>query len=288
MEESRRDIVKQLALAVAGSLITLLLITIWGWISAGGAVRWLGGVDQEQLDKAKAAIESTLEERLAGLRGMSQPQLEEAIAALKEKALTEIEDQKAKIFLELERERKEIERVKAVLEPLPPGTVIASVLEPKLFLSEGREEKWRLADASAIPPGSKYGTLVANASIASIDRLPDLRGVFLRGLNTGRKDGREDPDGDNRKAGDYQGVATKRPNKAFTGVTVESGEHSHGFDGARHYDSGAGGHARAKPKGQRRTTHPAGKHRHNVEITRGGDKETRPANVSVYFYIKIN
>ena len=184
------------------------------------------------------------------------------------------------------------EAKKGVLDPLPPGTIIASVLKPELFLTNGREQKWRLADASSIPPNCEYSNILQNmnndVSIASTDRLPDLRGVFLRGLNAGRNDGKEDPDGDNRLAGTYQSAATGRPNEPFIGSTDTSGVHQHDFNAARDYTSGAGSHARAKPSGHTAQTEVAGEHQHQVTITDGGDNETRPANVSVYFYIKIN
>jgi hypothetical protein len=93
---------------------------------------------------------------------------------------------------------------KNITDQLPVGTVIASVLEPKIFLSEGRNKKWHLADNSAIPIDTKYKKLVKNASIQDHDRLPDFRGMFLRGLNVGRDDGKEDPDGSKRIAGSYQ------------------------------------------------------------------------------------
>ena len=68
---------------------------------------------------------------------------------------------------------------KNLVDQLPVGTVIASVLEPKIFLSNSNNKKWHLADDSAIPLDSSYKGVVANANIAKKDRLPDLRGVFL-------------------------------------------------------------------------------------------------------------
>ena len=178
------------------------------------------------------------------------------------------------------------------LDPLPPGTIIASLLEPGVFLN-GRTKKWRLADASRIPPGRllelvKEGTLKLNDELMSSDdtRLPDLRGMFLRGQNNGRKDGKQDPD--SRRVGSYQSAATSRPTKPFTGAIPESGSHFHIFDAAKLYKSGAGDHVRAQPSGRRGQTEVDGSHTHSVTITGGGDVETRPANVSVYFYIKVD
>ena len=181
------------------------------------------------------------------------------------------------------------------VDGLPPGTIIASVLRPKLFMSDGREHKWRLADASSIPRGSKYWNVVQkmiaenDKSIARPhDRLPDLRGVFLRGLNSGRNDGKQDPDGEARLAGSYQSYGTKLPKTPFRGKTQESGRHKHRYTSSREYGAGPGDHARAKHDGPIVQTQESGQHRHQVTISSGGDDETRPANVSVYFYIKVN
>lgn len=168
------------------------------------------------------------------------------------------------------------------LDPLPSGTIIASLPEPTLFL-DGREDKWHLADASTIPSGkflelAKSGTL----ELADNTRLPDLRGMFLRGQNHGRNDGKQDPA--LRQVGSYQSAATSRPTQPFIGEITESGEHKHEFDAAMHFEAGESGHPRAKPAGRPAETSEVGSHHmHTVEITKGGDAETRPANVSVYF-----
>ena len=176
--------------------------------------------------------------------------------------------------------------VSDALDPLPPGTIIASLLEPTLFL-DGRKDKWHLADASIIPAG-KFLAFVKEGKLQLADntRLPDLRGMFLRGQNHGRDDGKQDPDA--RRAGSYQSAATSLPTEPFTGVTHESGQHRHEYDAARNFNSGAGDHARAKPSGRTARTAEDGLHTHSVKITAGGDAETRPANVSVYFYIKVD
>ena len=47
---------KRLALAVTGSvvgtLLTLLVVALWGWLTEGGFVRGLGGASQAQLQVA--------------------------------------------------------------------------------------------------------------------------------------------------------------------------------------------------------------------------------------------
>ncbi len=177
---------------------------------------------------------------------------------------------------------------KSIMDQLPVGTIIASVLEPAVFLTDACKKKWHLADDSAIPIGSEYEKIVSNAKIKSKHRLPDLRGVFLRGLNVGRNDGREDRDGEKRLAGHYQPHSTALPTNLFTGITNVAGQHEHSYNKASDYNSGAGNHARAKPSGATGTTSVSGKHNHIVTVNGGGDKETRPRNVAVYFYIKIN
>lgn len=174
-----------------------------------------------------------------------------------------------------------------ILNQLPVGTVIASVLEPNVFLSSGRNKKWHLADGSAVPLDSDYKATIANTSVVDQDRLPDLRGVFLRGMNAGRADGKQDPEGTTRKPGDFQNFATAAPRVPFSGVTDTSGEHNHTHQAPRDYGSGAGDHARAKPDGSN-TTSSSGEHTHAVTVSNGGDAETRPANVALYFYIKVD
>ena len=70
---SKNDM-RQIVLGAAGSLLLILIIAIWGWISAGGLVRGLGGVSQTQLANA---IQTQLE-----LADTIQTQLADAIAEM--------------------------------------------------------------------------------------------------------------------------------------------------------------------------------------------------------------
>lgn len=139
--------------------------------------------------------------------------------------------------------------------------------------------------------------------------LPDLRGQFLRGVDR-KEDGTEelpkrDPNRESRYSyqppdaphnpgnggnavGSFQGVATARPGIEFT--TDNTGNHVHGdptwngyggpyelatqFRGPGSHDYGA----------QSAPTTAAGEHTHKV--TGGGDPETRPVNVYVYYLIR--
>jgi hypothetical protein len=120
--------------------------------------------------------------------------------------------------------------------------------------------KWRLADGSA-------GT--DEYKVAITQNLPDLRGMFLRGLNVGRSDNMKDPNGSGRVAGDVQGDTLKSHNH-------ENGEYKYllrltGID---------------TPEGCNDTEgEPNVTTAKNIK-TYGG-LETRPKNVAVYWYIKV-
>lgn len=170
---------------------------------------------------------------------------------------------------------------------VPVGTVMASMLNETEFtkatrdseISEVSQRLWTLADGRNVT-GSLY------ASIKDTSSVPDLRGMFLRGINTGRTDGWRDPDGE-RTAGAYQIFKTAFPrNSAFTGVTSTNGNHTHTVQGSGFADTNPnGGVGRGYP--ETKTTSANGEHTHTVTIT-GGDNETCPANAAVYYYIKIN
>lgn len=160
------------------------------------------------------------------------------------------------------------------------GTVIASVLDydhivritgdPNVI--DPKKSSWIPADGRSIA-----GSQLAN--LTGVNIAPDLRGKFVRGLNTIYNVGQpalnltmadvDDP-ASNRKAGSYQ-------------ADVFS-QHTHGYT---HFNGGVITDM-SNDQDQRRcsygnmipaTTDPA---------SSGGGSETRPKNVSVYYYIKIN
>jgi hypothetical protein len=177
---------------------------------------------------------------------------------------------------------------KRELNALPVGTVIASMLEFEKFHSLAGNT-WKPADGRKISAKSKYAKLTGNKT------LPDLRGMFLRGLNqfdplTGsRSDKYKDPDGRGRKAGNPQNDATSLPkNKKnpFKGMAASAGDHSHVYFKALLAGGRSGSEGRAAPEAS--NTGSAGAHTHTVLITAGGDPETRPVNIAVFYYIKID
>jgi hypothetical protein len=163
----------------------------------------------------------------------------------------------------------------------PVGTIISSVLPPTEFAKavgeiEGdglRKRKWILADARDVTD-TEYARKTEGKPI------PDLRGMFLRGINPNSL----------RIVGSLERYATALPmTKKFTGSTTVDGNHLHG-GGAAVSGSGdrynAGGRDYAVINAAQ--TALAAGHSHQIEVTGGGDDETRPDNVAVYFYIKIN
>jgi len=187
---------------------------------------------------------------------------------------------------------------------VPIGTIIASSLTYtelcktiKESVSWSSTNTWAPADGRSVA-GSRY----ADINVTT----PDLRGVFLRGLNTFYEGNNHsgplntlqlDPD-NSRAASSPQYSATQLPKIPFKGTTNEAGNHFH-IQGNYHQGSSPygiediGGNnqradANVRPDNKRFKTSEAGNHTHLVTLNGGGDIETRPTNIAVYYYIKIN
>jgi hypothetical protein len=158
---------------------------------------------------------------------------------------------------------------------LPVGTIIASMLEPADFAREvgdveRTKKQWEIADGREIDTASDYCQLTKKTKI------PDLRGMFLRGMNV--EGAGADPD-KNREVGTSQEDAFQKhdheikPDWPLTGYEKKAYERG---------DANEPGY----------TKHADGKDAPKVETLRttvaGTEDETRPKNVAVYFYIKIN
>ncbi len=86
--------------------------------------------------------------------------------------------------------------------------------------------------------GTAFGSVDANSF-----NLPDDRGQFKRGLNDGRADGREDPDGAGRTLGDYQAgqLEAHTHTGAFQHVTASSAGAGPGSQGTNADSTGSTG-----------------------------------------------
>ena len=114
------------------------------------------------------------------------------------------------------------------------------------------------------------------------ETLPDFRGLFLRGLNEftpakPRTDKYADPDGAGRVAGGDPQLDTLAPHKH----TLSIGTRNASEGGGTHYFSG---HT-ARPGDT--AEHPGLPLTQAPSVDATGEKETRPKNIAVYYYIRI-
>ncbi len=160
---------------------------------------------------------------------------------------------------------------------LPLGTILPSMLDPNSFAKavgdlDRTTREWALADGRDVTD-SNYGKLLLSNNTSSTSEgitLPDLRGMFLRGMNEGRDDGNQDPD--DRKAGKYQQDALQK--------------HGHKTDARKPPPSWTG--RDTEPIGYTKTGDADALAARVTTVTEANTAdETRPKNVAVYFYIKI-
>jgi hypothetical protein len=160
---------------------------------------------------------------------------------------------------------------------VPVGTIVASFLNPaafakavgdppldkqKQYLSADSDfpVRWRLADTQEI-----IGTIYSRDT--GEEKLPDLRGMFLRGMNCGRDDGNEDPKGD-RVVGSTQSDSLAAHVHETDAITLKRNN--------SHPDDMEEGHGAPDFKVSAASLEDA------------GGKETRPKNVAVYYYVRVN
>lgn len=207
------------------------------------------------------------------------------------------------------------------LSDSPVGSVVAYSGTWTVKLEE--ETNWLLCDGRAMKKAEhkelfdKIGTANGNgsydhskkAAVKGYDfNIPMLGGVFLRGVDITKtydldRDRRQKPNG-NKSAGNqgnlvgsFQSQATAPPKNTFKtngkgGYNYNPHAQYNGLvRGADHAGGGAVGMKKNKTKGAVDVTttkalDPINIPDHEHEITDGGDKETRPVNVSVYWIIK--
>lgn len=146
----------------------------------------------------------------------------------------------------------------------PIGTVVQSMLseaEYQAFAGDG----WVLMDGRDVS-GSDYAVL------KGVSTIPDARGRFLRGKNNGRSGGTGNPDGD-ATLGDSQddALASHNHNMSFN-LTI------HRFTRATGTGSGSANTYEDTGSGTALTSSAAST----------GSNETRPRNITVNTFIRIN
>lgn len=185
---------------------------------------------------------------------------------------------------------------------IPVGTIVVSYLNWTQFESitqnnsanpagpfwSSRYSKWAPADGRSVPL-SKFVTATSRPDV------PDLRGVFLRGLNFFSSDQPyavkpEQADPDSRTLGSFQQEAFKKHNHGGR-TGNDSPDHSHernGYPFKVDYGNDNYTQNQDTPKnGYGRQTDGANtRHQHPIDFE--GGNETRPKNVAIYYYIRIN
>jgi hypothetical protein len=151
--------------------------------------------------------------------------------------------------------------VKNVL-PQGPGSVIYS----KMSLAQFQAVKgvgWVLANGANVS-GSLYHTVTGRTNI------PDIRGVFIRGLNNGRSDGKQNPDATALNGLQLDGT------KAHTHSTINSTNYA----ASRNLGGGAAGAVRRAVFSTAVTV--------NVGTSVPGGAEMYPKHVVMNAFIRIN
>jgi len=151
---------------------------------------------------------------------------------------------------------RQISEPRGTAANFPVGTVISSYLSPQQ-MKENYGDEWVLAN------GDDVSTKTAFYKITGKTKMPDLRGMFIRGLNVNRDDGNQDPDGQSRIVGDYQADDLLQHNHsiATAGIWGRSFKGENGSPNTAYEKNGTTGDY--------------------------GGKETRSKNVALYYYIKI-
>lgn len=205
----------------------------------------------------------------------------------------------------------------------PVGTVIYSVLPPQAFLRIN--EGWAVLDGTALNPDWELSKKINSNNLQILDgKLPDASGMFLRAMNYDNIGA----DPEKRSVGSKQNDNFKshRHYLDIESETAES-DHTHNYNSEfinytleynsdqNYYTNHA--HNNAEPtwlyyskitkwdykNDYNRSVTGSGKHKHKITYkgftenasakigekeTYIGDVETRPKNISLYVYIKVN
>ena len=170
----------------------------------------------------------------------------------------------------------EIAGIPAATDLTPAGTIIytARATAPDGYLAADGDEVSRSTYATLYAALGGASSPFGQGNGSTTFNLPDLRGEFIRGLDSDRG---VDTD---RTRGSSQNDSTALPNNAFT--TSNPGNHAHSYSGGDRQTVGSGGQSQPVSQGGN-TTGAAGAHTHTIG---GGDAETRPRNIALLACIK--
>lgn len=168
---------------------------------------------------------------------------------------------------------------------VPVGTIVPSLLPWERFVEHAGDRpvfqentsKWAPCDGRRISGSALAGEGLTHA--------PDLRGLFLRGLNRFDKDEGEAVSSTWRDPEDRLETGEKTPRRAGSRQEGNVGEHGHKFmgGGSRGVTCADGGRDRCG------LWHDGDHGQSGKRPTIGNPSgETRPNNAAVYYYIKIN
>lgn len=178
---------------------------------------------------------------------------------------------------------------------IPVGTIWA-YMGDGTDLTDLEISGWYLCDGRSISilseltadEKSELQAMFTNSNKPNPGRLPDLRGMFLRGMD---KSTNNDPNSSTRTGGNavgsYQSDIYGSHN--HTASTGDAGAHSHSITGSTLDDNSWGGGQAAADGGNSNITmytNGVGNHSHSVTVNNNGGNETRPKNVYVNYIIK--
>jgi hypothetical protein len=221
--------------AIATAVISAASAVAVAWVTAGGVAK----------DKTKTTIEES-SSAIAGVAGR----------------LEKVEAQAGALKADIASQG---------LGRLPVGSIVPSLLEPGEFARQAGDPAVFDPERTAWVPANGLVDITRSQleKATGARRVPDLRGLFLRGVNAGRADTLADPDGE-RAPGAFQ--------------SDQLAGHAHALDqrvGANGgWKGGWGG-----VDDQRAVNSPGDA---PMKVMPFGGNETRPRNAAVHYYVKIN
>jgi len=152
---------------------------------------------------------------------------------------------------------------------------------------------WLVCNGATLTGDAKYARLKTVLGTSwGTGLVPDLRGIFLRGVNNGRADAFKDPV--DRVVGNLQQEDLKSHTHTATASTA--GAHTHKWKYPFSSDEGGNGHVSILGDDQDNSipdnfswdiaTDSQGAHTHTIDVANTGGNETRPKNAGIVYIIK--